>query len=52
MNAAEEFYTCIIQGPKFLPPSLRWNINQFNALYGDKPNKSPQEGDSKPSESH
>ena len=25
---------CIIRGPKFLPPSLRRNMNQFNALHG------------------
>ena len=24
---------CIIRGPKFLPPSLRRNMNQFNALH-------------------
>ena len=29
---------CIICGPKFLPPSLRRNINQFNALHGNEPN--------------
>ena len=28
---------CIIRGPKFLPPSLRRNTNQFNALHGKKP---------------
>ena len=26
---------CIIRGPKFLPPSLRIKMNQFNALHGD-----------------
>ena len=34
---------CIIGGPKFLPPSLRININQFNALHGDKKNEPPRE---------
>ena len=29
---------CIIRGPKFLSPSLRRNINQFNTLHGDEPN--------------
>ena len=29
--------SCIIRGPKFLPPSLRRNINQFNTLHSDKP---------------
>ena len=29
---------CIICGPKFIPPSLRRNINQFNALHGNEPN--------------
>ena len=28
---------CIIRCPKFLPPSLRRNMNQFNAIHGDKP---------------
>ena len=28
---------CIIRGPKFLPPSLRRKMNQFNALHGDEP---------------
>ena len=26
---------CIIRGQKFLPPSLRRNTNQLNALHGD-----------------
>ena len=36
----------IIRGPKFLPPSLRRNMNQFNALHGDKPNEPPREWNS------
>ena len=28
---------CIIRGPRFLPPSLRRKMNQFNALHGDEP---------------
>ena len=28
---------CIIRGPKFLPPSLRRNMNQFNELHVDEP---------------
>ena len=28
---------CIIRGPRFLPPSLRRNMNQLNAMHGDKP---------------
>ena len=28
---------CIIHGPKFLPPSLRINMNQFNTIHGHKP---------------
>ena len=28
---------CIICGPKFLPPSLRRKMNQFNAVHGDEP---------------
>ena len=26
---------CIIRGPKFLPPSLKRKMNQFNALHGE-----------------
>ena len=26
---------CIIHGPKFLPPSLRTKMNQFDALHGE-----------------
>ena len=29
---------CIIRGPQFLPPSLRRNMNQFNALNGNERN--------------
>ena len=32
-----KYDSCIICGPKFLPPSLRRNMNQFNALHGDEP---------------
>ena len=39
---------CIIRGPKFLPPSLRININQFNALHGEEPNEPPIEWNSQP----
>ena len=35
-------YACIIRGPKFLPPSLRRKMNQFNALHGDKPKEPPR----------
>ena len=34
---------CIIRGPKFLPPSLRIKMNQFNALHGDEPKEPPRE---------
>ena len=33
---------CIIRGPKFLPPSLRRNMNQFNTLHGGKPTEPPR----------
>ena len=33
---------CIIRGPKFLPPSLRRNMNQLNALHGDEPKDPPR----------
>ena len=42
----------IIRGPKFLPPSLRRNMNQFNALHGDEPNKPPIEWNSQPPAAH
>ena len=34
---------CILFGPKFLPPSIRRNMNHFNALHGEEPNKPPRE---------
>ena len=33
---------CIIRGTKFLPPSLRRKMNQFNALHGDKRKEPPR----------
>ena len=38
----------IIRGPKLLPPSIRRNMNQFNALHNDKPNEPPREWNSQP----
>ena len=43
---------CIICGPKFLPPSLRGNMNQFNALNGDEPKEPPRECNSQPPAAH
>ena len=43
---------CIIRGPKFLPPSLRRNMNQFNALHGDEKNNPPSEWNSQPPADH
>ena len=43
-------YACIKGGPKFLPPILRRNINQFNALHGDEPTNPPIERNSQPPE--
>ena len=43
---------CIIRGPKFLPPIIRRNINQFNALHGEEPNKPPIECNSQPLSDH
>ena len=45
-------YTCIICGPKFLPPSLKRNMNQFNALHGDEPNEPPRKCNSQPPADH
>ena len=39
---------CIIRGPKFLPPSLIRNMNQFNALHGEESNEPPREWNSQP----
>ena len=39
---------CIIRGPKFLPPSLRININQFNVLHCEEPNEPPRYCNSQP----
>ena len=43
-----KYDACIIRGPKFLPPSLRININQFNAIHGDEPKEPPREWNSQP----
>ena len=40
--------SCIIHGPKFLPPSIGRNINQFNALHGEEPTETPREWSSQP----
>ena len=45
-------YACIISGPKFLPPSLKIKMNQFNGLYGEEPNEPPREWNRKPPASH
>ena len=43
---------CIIRGPKFLPPSLRKKINQFNSLQGDETKEPPRERNSQYPEAH
>ena len=43
---------CIIRGPKFLPPSIRINMNQFNALHGNEPKEPPREWNSQPPAYH
>ena len=48
-NKADAF---IIRGPKFLRPSLRRKMNQFNALHSDEPKESPREWNSQPPASH
>ena len=40
--------SCIIRGPTFLQPSLRRNMNQFNALHSKEPNETPRERNSQP----
>ena len=45
-------YSFIIHGPKVLPPSLRRNINKFNALHVDEPTEPPIEWNSQPPEAH
>ena len=43
---------CIIGAPKFLPISLRRDMNQFNTLHGYKPKAPPKEWNSQPPEAH
>ena len=43
---------CNIRGPKFLPPSLRININQFDELHGEEPNEPPREWNIQPTASN
>ena len=38
-----KYYACIMCGTKLLPPILRLNMNQFNALHGDEHNEPPIE---------
>ena len=44
--------TCIISGPKFLPPNLRINMNQFNALHCEEPNEPLREWNSQSTTFH
>ena len=44
--------SCIIRGPKFLPPSIIINMNQFRALSGEEPNEPPREWNRQTPESH
>ena len=45
-------YSCILCGPKFLPPSLMINMNQFNAPNGEEPNETPIEWNGQPPAAH
>ena len=45
-------HACIIRGPKFLPPSLRRNMNKFNVIHGEEPNESPRWCNSQPPAAH
>ena len=44
--------SCIIRGPKFLPPIIMRNMNQFNALHGEEPKEPPREWNSQHPEDH
>ena len=37
---------CIVCGPKFLPPIIKINMNQFNSIRGDVPTDPPREWNS------
>ena len=43
---------CIFRGPKFLPPSLRRNMNKFNSLHGKEPKEPPREWNIQPPSAH
>ena len=43
---------CIIRGTKFVLPSLRRKMNQFNALNGDEPKEPHREWSSQPPAAH
>ena len=47
-RVVHKYDACIIRGTNFLPPSLRINMNQSNALHGDQLNESPKEWGSQP----
>ena len=44
--------SCIIPGPKSLPPSLRRKMNKFNALHSEEPNEPPRDCNSQPPSYH
>ena len=39
---------CIIRVPKLLPPSIRRNMKQLNAIHGDEPTDTPREWNRQP----
>ena len=41
-NIGHKSDACIIHGPKYLPPSHRKKMNQFNALHVNELNKLPR----------
>ena len=51
-NIGQKTDAWIIRGPKFLPPIIRRNINQFNAVHGDEPNESPRKWNNQTPEAH
>ena len=51
-NIGHKDDACIIRGPKLLPPSLKRNMNQFNALNCEEPNDPPRDWNIQPPASH
>ena len=52
VRIGHKYDACIIRSHKFLPPSLRINMNQYNTFRGDEATEPPREWNIQPAEAH